>query len=495
VRPTATDKRSFRSRLRAERGSMLIEVMVGAVILAIATTAVLDGLDGAQSTGGRNKARSVAAALAEQDQERMRSMKVTDLPGYSKTRTVTVRGIDYTVKSSVTWAIDSGGVVSCTNNATTSASLRIVSEVTSRATRGVVDEASLVTPPPGTYGPGQGTIAVQIIDRDQAATQGVTVSIDGPTSNTATTNEFGCAAFPFIPVGTYDIDVAALGLVGWGGAGSPVTKTVTVTEGKTTMWKVELDAPTEFAVRFDTKVGNHTAVAAQSQWATVSNAKLPAPTKKTFQATPPGSPNLSVIAGGLFPFLDGYGVYAGQGPDRGVNNYCPTNDPTASPNTGALAPITVIPGGTQSIPPPGQSVTVRVPAINVRVVTSNSLTNSTAAGINGATVVIKSADPGCGNVFPNQTTANMPYTAPSATYAGALPQPGFPYGNYLLCAQRTVSGTTTHGHADVQPYVTSPTSAHPNEVVANTKPSGNTTAWNQSGGIIRIRMNQSGGCH
>ena len=47
---------------------MLIEVMVGALILAITTTAVLNGLDGAQKTGGRNKARSVAAALAEQDQ-------------------------------------------------------------------------------------------------------------------------------------------------------------------------------------------------------------------------------------------------------------------------------------------------------------------------------------------------------------------------------------------------------------------------------------------
>ncbi len=55
---------------------MLIEVMIGALILAITTTAVLNGLDGAQKTGGRNKARSVAAALAEQDQERMRSMPV-----------------------------------------------------------------------------------------------------------------------------------------------------------------------------------------------------------------------------------------------------------------------------------------------------------------------------------------------------------------------------------------------------------------------------------
>ena len=74
----AVVRRALRA-LRPERGSMLIEVMVGALILAITTTAVLNGLDGAQKTGGRNKARSVAAALAEQDQERMRSLPVADL--------------------------------------------------------------------------------------------------------------------------------------------------------------------------------------------------------------------------------------------------------------------------------------------------------------------------------------------------------------------------------------------------------------------------------
>ncbi len=64
-------------------------------MLAITTTAVLNGLDGAQKTGGRNKARSVAAALAEQDQERMRAMPVSDLLPYVTTpysRTVTVKG-------------------------------------------------------------------------------------------------------------------------------------------------------------------------------------------------------------------------------------------------------------------------------------------------------------------------------------------------------------------------------------------------------------------
>ena len=58
---------------------MLVEVMVGAVVLAIVTTALLNGIDGAQSQGTTNKARSTAAALAEQDQERLRALPVATL--------------------------------------------------------------------------------------------------------------------------------------------------------------------------------------------------------------------------------------------------------------------------------------------------------------------------------------------------------------------------------------------------------------------------------
>ena len=78
----------------------------------MATTAVLNGIDGAQKTGGRNKARSVAAALAEQDQERMRSMPVVAAVPYISTpysRTVKVKGVNYTVVSSAAWATDPGG--------------------------------------------------------------------------------------------------------------------------------------------------------------------------------------------------------------------------------------------------------------------------------------------------------------------------------------------------------------------------------------------------
>ena len=52
--------------LRSESGFALIEVIVAAAVLAIVALAVLSGIDAASSTSAREKARAVAASLAEQ---------------------------------------------------------------------------------------------------------------------------------------------------------------------------------------------------------------------------------------------------------------------------------------------------------------------------------------------------------------------------------------------------------------------------------------------
>jgi Tfp pilus assembly protein PilV len=472
VRPTARDKRSFRSRLRAERGSMLIEVMVGAVILAIATTAILNGIDGAQGTGTRNKARSVAAALAEQDQERMRALPVLSLAkslaGRSATRPVTVRGVDYTVTSKASWVTDEGGVVSCSSNAKAAANLRIVSEVTSPGTRGVVDEVSLLSPPPGTYAEGEGTVAVQLIDRDSVGIEGVPVNLSGTGSFSAVTNDLGCAVFPFIPIGQYTATLATTGLVDFDGR-SPVTGDTSATQGVTTLLPLQVDEPATVNVSFNTVVvvgsTSHTR-AAKAQYATVSNSKLSSPSYKVFPDTATSAPKTVVPATRLYPFLDGYGFYAGQ---------CTANLPPSVPNTGALTP-----GGSKG-------VTARVPSINVRVTDGNG-TNA----VNAATVKIKSDD-GCPTSYASQYQTSAAVTYGSTTLQGALPEPGFPYGRYKLCAEKAnfpTTGVTRHGHADVRPFANS---GHVDEQVPNTAANGNTTNFNTNG-AIRLRLNQNGPC-
>jgi hypothetical protein len=454
---------------------MLIEVMIGALILAMSAVAILNGLDGAQATGTRNKARSVAAALAEQDQERMRAMPVTKLAGYTNTRTVAVRGVNYTVNSKASWVTDQGGTVSCSSNSKVAANLRIVSQVTSPATRGVVDEASLVAPPPGTYAPGEGTVGVQVLDRNNAGISGLPVSLSGTASFSAVTNAAGCAVFAFIPVGPYTATLGSTTLVDFDG-NAPETGSTSAVQGVTTVLQLQVDLAATINVNFNTVVnGTTVSSGVDSQWATVSNASLSAPFYKSFQTTS-GTPNTLVVANPLYPFIGNpsYGVYAGQ---------CTTNNPTTAPNSGSYATITPVGG-----PSPGGTATAvaRVPSINLRVTDSGGTT-----AVNGATVKIKTAD-GCSTTYPSQTSAAATYG--STTFQGALPEPGFPYGKYQLCAQKAnfpTAGVTTHGHADVNPYVSA--SSHVDEVVSNTAPNGNATGFNSTG-AIRLRLNQTGPC-
>jgi type II secretory pathway pseudopilin PulG len=474
---------------------MLIEVMVGALVLAITTTAVLNGLDGAQKTGARNKARSVAAALAEQDQERMRSLPVTSVAGSPDvldyvnapwTRTVSVKGANYTVTSSAAYATDAGSAsTGCSATSKTQTNLRIVSSVSSPATRGTVDVVGLVTPPAASgFAAGQGRIIVKVVDRDQDPIQGVDVALSGTASFSEETNAAGCALFPFAPAGNYTAAISSGSLVGWDGE-TTLSKAVTSTAGQTTTYgPYEMDQPARIDSVFDTKVGNFAVINAQSRYVTLNNAKLSAQ-RKTFDA---GSVASTVQAPGLFPFLDGYGIYAGQ---------CTTNNPGGALPNEAPGPAGII----------TTSPKIRVPSINIRVVNAGA-----SAAVTGATVFVTTAD-GCATTYPSQVTANT--TTTTGGGVGALPAPGYPYGSYRICAQS--SGTGPHGHADIRAsgsYDSRQTSTVVaetgtnlvNDTVASTNAAGTpafaanpiypaTPILPGTNGAIIVRLNRSGPCH
>ena len=100
-------RRSRLPRPADEAGFGLIEAIVAAAVLAVLALGVLAGIDGAASSAGREKARAVAASLAEQDQERMRAMRAVDLPEYRRTLADrTSAGSTYTVVSEADWVSD-----------------------------------------------------------------------------------------------------------------------------------------------------------------------------------------------------------------------------------------------------------------------------------------------------------------------------------------------------------------------------------------------------
>jgi hypothetical protein len=286
----------------------MVEVLMGALLLALATFAVFNGLEGAQATGRMNKERSVSSTLAQQDIERLRAYPITSLSNYRQTRTVNVAGVAYTVESRSDWVVDATGVVSCTTNAAQPQYMKLTSAVNSpaSATR-PVPEVSLLTPAPGAFSGSSGTLAVKVTKRDASPHVGVTVQLSGPGSFSSTTNEFGCAIFGMIPSGNYDVNVP--GYVSWGGEGFADGQAAVVA-AETSLKQVEVEAPASLKARFKQPSGvpaDWTTTALASA-ITVANAKLPG----GFKEFPSASGSVAAIdATGLFPFLDGYGVYAG----------------------------------------------------------------------------------------------------------------------------------------------------------------------------------------
>ena len=171
-----------------------------------------------------------------------------------------------------------------------------------------------------------------------------------------------------------------------------------------------------------------------------------------------------VVTGDLFPFLDGYGVYAGR---------CTQNKPATMPTN-----VTVSPGA-QTTTDTVTNPRIWVPSINVRVVNSTTV-SPTPSGVANYTIVVKPND-GCTTTYPNQISNS----------SGAIPEPGYPYGSYTVCAQRTVSGTTRRGFADIQPYATGGAISTVNEPVPNNIQAGNSPTWNTAGSI-RIYVPTSG---
>jgi len=283
----------------------MIEVLIGTVLLALTTAAVLDGLDGAQRTGLENRNRSAAATLAQQDIERMRSMPPSVLASLDQTRTVTVANVPYTVVSRASWVRDASGLVSCTTDTTEAEYLRLTATVTAPAG---VDEpvtvTSLLTPPPGSFHDESGTAAVKLTDRDGQPWEGIGVDLDGPSSLSATTNEVGCAIFAFIEADDWTAEVDG-GLVTWDGE-TPARSAVTVAANKTSLTQIQLDDPGSLRATFVTPSG---VALPEWQWSSISvaNAKLP----NGYKSFDTGTLATSQDAGNLFPFHDGYGVFAG----------------------------------------------------------------------------------------------------------------------------------------------------------------------------------------
>jgi hypothetical protein len=402
-----------------------VETLVSAVVLIVIALATLAAVDRAQSTSAIGKGRSVASSLAEQDQERLRSLPAPSLSNYranhAASRVVTVGGLNYNVASTVDWVRDAtGGTPSCSSDDNQADYLKITSTVTGTAVRPVTI-SSLVAPPLA-YTNNRATLAVKVVDGGDQPVVGLPVSISGPTSATDTTNAAGCAVFAFIPAGDYHVRFSQAGWVDPNGVNA-VDENPTVNPGKLNQLSLTYDRAGAMTMRFDTKIGAAAPTTSLGWTASAMHTGVTGTGIRPYWISGT-NPQASIALTDLFPFRTAYQTFAGE---------CKGSNPDTSQGTttwfttgGGVGDVVVIPPGDTST-----SVTVRQPALSLRVMNGST-------PVQNATVVLTVNDSSCitdaSHPAPVQlrglTTNSSGYMTKSVASSY---DPGVPFGTYNVC--------------------------------------------------------------
>jgi Tfp pilus assembly protein PilV len=421
---------TLRTRIAAERGSLLIEVMVAAVLVAVMGAALFGALDSSAKVSGVAKARAGAAAVGQDDQERMRAMPIVALNNMRQHRSLVVGKIAYTVDSRADWLADANGATDCTANGAAADYLKITSTVDATNVPGLkpVVVVSSVTPAPGTFQGNEGSAAVTVVDRAGIGIPGLTVNINGPTFASDVTDSKGCAFFGYEPSGDYTGLVMAANYVDVDGNVSgtlPNTDfAVKISAGTVaTVQPPKIDVAGKVKVKFQTTrilpaPTNVETVDSFQGYVAFNNAGVNV--NQGTRVFGDGTPKVSIdTTQTLFPFSSAYSVYAGD---------CVNNDPAKNGVTPKN--LTVLPGKLDHLVDP-----LPVAALNL-----TTLWNTAVSG--KLSVTFTSTTSGC--TTKSWTTApTNDGTTPGAAYRkGLLEDPGLPYGSYKICVDNRGVGLT-----------------------------------------------------
>jgi Tfp pilus assembly protein PilV len=442
----------------------MAEVIISAAILFMVTTGTLALIDGSARVQDRNRARTAAANIAEQDQERMRSTPVSTLGGpvsggrvgTTTTTTQTVDGITYTVVSKAEWLRDSTGAApSCADPNGTAEYLRLTSTVTNaRASKlAPVVLTSLMAPEVGAFGAHTGTLSIHVVDRTGADLSGVTVTANGPDNVSAVTNAAGCAVFNYVTSGAYVATVNTANVVDVLG-NKPPSVNASVNDGAVTTQDVQIGAPASVLVSI--KTTETTPQPSKAFGVTLANSNMNingALGTRTFPSGTNTTLQSSYTAAQLFPFALGYVAYSGT---------CTANNP-ANYTGGVAGTLSTLAPGASNVP-----MTVTQPLVTATVTRKGGLAGAGSTGtvtpVQGAQVHLYPAavDSGCGG----------DYKFESLTSSTGVATQGVPWGHYTMCVAYTTTGSGTSGlrHANFPSTdnITKAGSSYPILLPANT---------------------------
>ncbi len=400
-----------------EDGFILIEVLVSALILAIVAGAVLALITATTHSEAAQRWRSQALGLAQEDQARMRTMRITNLIAAPITRTEVVSGTTFTIESRGVFINNATSSTSCTAQNASADYVKITSTVTSSALNSPVSVQSVVSPSTGSLDPSHGTLTFQTKTASGANLSGVTISGTGTKNFNSLSDENGCAVFADLPAGSYKVTTSANGMVNPQGE-----KTSTKEYG------VEASATSQVPLYFD-KPGTIIPTFKYLEPSTKELTLAPVDSMVLFNAenegsaavigTPGGTRTSSLTDEAVYPFKTKYAVYAGSCEQS--NNPDPEEKGV---NSGEIANVTVT-GGSKSTP------TIQIPALNLEV-TYNS------GKLQGARVIV--TDTSCqynaSKVKRTFTTDEVGHIAPAI--GGTTEAVGLPFGTYNVCVSAKI---------------------------------------------------------
>jgi Tfp pilus assembly protein PilV len=422
-------RHSARRALAGDAGFGMVEVLVSMVLLTVMALATLSIIDKSQAQSAFGRNRAVAADLAHDDLNRLRQLKFSLVSGQnyqSQQTSAPIDGVRYTITSTVDWATDSGVETSCTTPTTggNSTYLHIASSVTwpgmGKAAPVVAD--SIMAPRGKEANRTAGSLMVKVQDRDGKAVSGATVTVAGQSLATSTA---GCVFFPQINAGQWPVTVAKSGSpYDWVDVdgNSPGQSTASVVAGDVSTSSVSIDQPVIFKpVTFYRETDATTPITWTSLTATEQTKTV------TYKSTT--GMVTSLATGKLFPFVDGWSLYAGS---------CAGNDPTTwASNTSAAMPLANF-----TTPPTPRNQTVptgRAYLRNVKVNFSNGRSGDPI------TVRVKAYTDNTYQQMAGCNEAYGPSTPPSPDASGnGSFSFDLPYGLYSMCFESGTPGSTRY---------------------------------------------------
>lgn len=399
-----------------EEGFALIEVLVSGLIAVIVAGGVMTVLSTTTRSAADSRKRAQAYAVAQEDQARMRAMRVPSLHKYTQTRTVTVDAIPYTVESSAKYINNTtGGDLTCASGSSTIDFVQITSKVSWPKMRSgeAVTIQGLVAPASGTLNPKAGTLVFIASNAAGIPTSGIGVSGSGAGTFSGTTTSSGCVIFLEQASGEYTLTVTGVGagLVDQDG-NTPAPKPIKVSPEVTNTVNLLYDRPGSVPLKFTTRnySGSTTANGVSSFLAFntgMSSAEM--------FGTPEGTRFNEKSATSLFPFTSPDSFYAGS---------CTANNPqTGSSIVSALVPA----GGAAT------TQTIQLPPLYLNV-------KKEGTAFNGATVLVSDNNCETAGHEVRQTFT----TVANNSVNGRLAEPGLPWSQYTVCASLPIKVGSTN---------------------------------------------------